>query len=98
MIDGLGAINAYNVILGAGGEAAFEVASDEIDKNVKETEERIEKDSKKTSADLDPLEQMLLCIDSSLNNFQKIQDGKKLNFFRDQQFRQYVKDAYGVNI
>jgi hypothetical protein len=97
MIDGFNSAS-YNALLGNGGEEVFNRAADEIDQNVKETQEALEKAKNKTAADLSPLEQLLLSLDSSLNNAQKIQEGKKLNYFRDEQFKRYVKDAYGIII
>jgi hypothetical protein len=95
MIDAYNS-GAYNALLGAGGDETFQRVSDEIDQNVKDTEDRLQKEKNKTVADLDPLEQLLLSLDSSLNNAIKMQESKKYNFFRDEQFKRYVRDAYGV--
>jgi hypothetical protein len=97
MIDGTSSfVNGFN--FGAGGIDKFVQLTDEIQQNIEEQQEELEKEKTKSLGDLSPVEVLCLCIDSSLNNAQKIQENRKNDFFRDEQFRRYVKDAYGVII
>jgi hypothetical protein len=97
MIDGSSNIvNGFN--FGAGGIDKFAQLADEIDQNIKQSEDELEKQKTKTIGDLSPVEQLCLSIDSSLNNAKKIQENRKHDFYRDEQFRQYVRDAYGIII
>jgi hypothetical protein len=87
-----------NAMIGKGGEEKLDQVTDEIDENIKKTEAEIEKEKGKSLADLSPFEQMLLSIDVSLENAKRLNENKRHNFFREQQFKQYVFEAYGVRI
>jgi len=87
----------YQSILGEGGEEKFQTVSEEIEKNIKEQKEEFEKQKNKTATDLSPLEQLLLSLDSSLNNARHYQESKKYEHLRNMQFRDYVRQAYGIN-
>ncbi len=85
-------------MIGEGGEEKLDQVCDEIDANIKKTQEALEKEKGKKATDLSPFEQILLSLDVSLENGRRLNENKKLAFFREQQFRQYVLEAYGVQI
>lgn len=89
---------AYYAMLGEGGEEKFERVSQEIDDNIEKTENEIAESKNKTFADLDPLEQLLFTFDAGIQRYQQLEEENRLKHYRDEQFRRYVKDAYGINI
>lgn len=87
----------YLSVLGEGGEEKFQEVSDEIDKNIKDQQDEFEAKKNKTYSMLSPLEQMLLSLDASLNNARHYHESKRYEHLRNMQFRDYVRQTYGID-
>ena len=98
MISDFNPLGAYYAMLGDGGEAKFDQVSGDLDKQLKEVEEKLLNDAKKTPSELEPVDQLCLLIDTCLDKSRRAQEARNRDYITQEQFREYARGAYGVNV
>jgi len=88
--------NWLNAVVGDGGVEKLQQVTDEIENNIKQSEDEIETAKSKKLSDLEPIDQLLLLLDKNIENIRKYQEEDKLRHTRKLEFDDYVYNVYGI--